>query len=183
MKTAFVALGVTVTQAGKCPFGFTADNALAQTHKPSDITYPNEYFKCRGKAMKKTTNFTFADYRLVANDIIRQYEQHPDTHGDNKNPRGKYAACLVRLVGHDFMDFRKDNHNKGGADGCLDFSDPDNLGLEQCIQNFKIQDVYAKHCTKVSLADFFVIAAEAAMGRSATGYKTATRWDRHTLLG
>jgi catalase (peroxidase I) len=121
-------------------------------------------------------------YEKVANDIIAQYEALPDTVGDNQNPRGKYAACLVRLVGHDFMDFRKDSDYKGGTDGCLDFSDQDNLGLEHCIQNFNLQDVYSKHCQTVSLADFFVIAAEASMGRAATGFDATATWKEDTLL-
>lgn len=106
----------------------------------------------------------------------------PDTAGDNNNPRGKYAACLVRMVGHDFMDYRKDDADMGGADGCIDFSDADNLGLEQCLQNFKLQDVYSKHCETISLADFFILAAEASMGRAATGYDQADPWKEGTLL-
>lgn len=40
------------------------------------------------------------------------------------------AGCLLRYAGHDLMDFRKDDENKGGLDGCLDFSTADNAGLE-----------------------------------------------------
>jgi hypothetical protein len=44
------------------------------------------------------------------------------------------------------------------------------LGLKECIQNFDYNAVYAQHCGKVSLADFFVIAAEVIMGRTAADY-------------
>lgn len=40
------------------------------------------------------------------------------------------AACIIRLSGHDLMDFR--NYSgvvTGGPDGCVNFNDPDNAGL------------------------------------------------------
>jgi len=36
--------------------------------------------------------------------------------------------------------------------------------------------VYKKFCTSVSLADFLVVAAEAVMGRTATGYSSKDRY-------
>ena len=36
---------------------------------------------------------------------------------------------MLRLAGHDFMDFRTDEKKKGGSDGCINFEDPDNKGL------------------------------------------------------
>ena len=43
------------------------------------------------------------------------------------------AACWVRLAGHDFMDFRRGaegmEDSTGGPDGCINFRDPDNMGL------------------------------------------------------
>ena len=56
-----------------------------------------------------------------------------DSVSPNSNTRGNYAGCLVRLVGHDFMDYRINSVNKGGSDGCLNFKDEDNLGLKECI--------------------------------------------------
>ena len=50
------------------------------------------------------------------------------------------------------------------------FSDPDNIGLPECIQNTDILGVYQKYCGQVSLADFLVIASEAVMGRTASSY-------------
>jgi len=44
------------------------------------------------------------------------------------------AACIIRLSGHDIMDFR--NYSgvaTGGADGCINFLDPDNAGLAFCL--------------------------------------------------
>jgi hypothetical protein len=65
----------------------------------------------------------------IAQSIIKQFELLPDVSFDNVNIRGNYAGCLVRLVGHDFMDFRRNDENQGGSDGCVNFLDPDNLGL------------------------------------------------------
>lgn len=67
------------------------------------------------------------------------------------------------------MDFRKGPPNtlgeridEGGSDGCMDLNDGDNAGLEDCAKAFQYTVIYKKWCTKVSLADFLVIAAEAA---------------------
>ena len=102
---------------------------------------------------------------------------------DNSNVRGNYAGCLVRLVGHDFMDYRTNSSNVGGSDGCLNFQDGDNLGLKECIQNFSLNSVYSEHCTKVSMADFFVIAGESVMGRTATDYNSGDKYNTNYLLG
>ena len=48
----------------------------------------------------------------------------------------------------------------------MDFNDPLNRGLPECIAEYKIDKAYEEHCGRVSLADFIVIAAEAAMGRT-----------------
>ena len=174
-KTTF-ALLTTTALAGKCPFGYGGGSkieALAQTETVADITYPQDYFKCSTTAPLTTINFTANDYEDIARSVIQQYEALDPTASDNYNPRGNYAGCLVRLVGHDFMDFRRGTINTGGSDGCLNFQDPDNLGLKECIQNFKFADVYQQHCSKVSLADFFVIAAEAIMGRTTADYNAS----------
>ena len=68
------------------------------------------------------------------------------------------------MAGHDFMDFKE---GTGGADGCVDLTDPDNLGLHECLYEgefgISIADAYEHFCESVSLADFLVIAAEAVM--------------------
>jgi hypothetical protein len=78
----------------------------------------------------------------------------------------------VRLAGHDFLDFRKTSANTttGGADGCVNFADPDNAGLEQCLRNSNLNNVYGSFCDKLSLADFIVLAAESVMIKTATKY-------------
>lgn len=81
------------------------------------------------------------------------------------------AACLLRFAGHDLMDYRKDDKTgPGGSDGCIDMLDGDNAGLQKCMMDAGIPEAYAQHCHYVSLADFTVIAAEAAMGRTSPTY-------------
>merc|ERR1719265_2281359 len=85
-------------------------------------------------------------------------------------PQATWAGCVLRMAGHDFMDYDPAT-GTGGSDGCTDMDDPDNAGLAQCLHEGKfptwhgasINSVYAKHCQTVSLADFLVLAAEGIM--------------------
>lgn len=115
-----------------------------------------------------TTNTTAFDvdlYSTISLEVFGQYESAAD--------KAAYAACLVRLAGHDFMDYRKvDGVTSGGSDGCINFNDADNAGLESCLTATNIQTIYDNHCDVVSLADFIVISSEAAMARTATKFDT-----------
>jgi len=72
------------------------------------------------------------------------------------------------------MDFRrsatKGGASTGGSDGCVNFLDADNSGLGPCLKKTGVEAIFAKHCGKLSMADFMVIAAEAVVIRMATGY-------------
>ena len=58
------------------------------------------------------------------NAVIALYDSKASADGRN------LAACILRLAGHDFMDFRNnDGVTSGGADGCINFNDADNMGL------------------------------------------------------
>jgi len=70
------------------------------------------------------------------------------------------------------MDFESSQGGSGGADGCIDFRDPDNGGLKGCMlstvherdsSDVSLESMWQEFCTEVSVADFFVIAAEALM--------------------
>lgn len=97
--------------------------------------YPADVITC-SKANKtlttNTTTFTVDNYSTIVLEVFDQYESATD--------QAAYAACLVRLAGHDFMDFRMDadGNSTGGADGCVNFDDPDNAGLVSCIQETNI---------------------------------------------
>lgn len=76
---------------------------------------------------------------------------------------------------------RAPDGSNGGSDGCVNFEDPDNKGLAECLAEFQVADAYETHCDTVSLADFIVIAAEAAMGRTATSYNPDAEYSNGTL--
>lgn len=126
--------------------------------------------------MKTSDNFTIQEYEDVAESVNELYELAED--------KTAFAGCLVRLAGHDMMDFRYDFKTKkdgtfsksaikqdGGSDGCINFNDKDNKGLVQCIQKTNLLQAYDEHCGVVSLADFIVIAAEATMARTSNSHK------------
>jgi len=85
------------------------------------------------------------------------------------------GGCILRMAGHDFMDFNGTGDGKGGADACTDMDDPDNAGLPECLfrgefdGRVSLNDAYELFCDKISLADFVVIAAEAVMQDMADG--------------
>jgi len=108
----------------------------------------------------------------VVDAINALYELQSEAVDKNHNPRATFAGCLLRLAGHDFMDYRvaADGTMTGGSDGCLNMDDPDNKGLPECIQNLDIASAYGETCDRVSLADFVVIAAEAVTARASTNY-------------
>ena len=108
----------------------------------------------------------------------------PEMVDDNHNPRAAYAGCIVRLVGHDLMDFRLGGRkgSTGGADACINFNEPLNKGLSKCIAEFDLKRTYGRFCTSVSLADYLVIAAEAVMGRMATDYNADDHFAAGTTL-
>eukprot|EP00448_Togula_jolla_P020876 CAMPEP_0170589000 /NCGR_PEP_ID=MMETSP0224-20130122/11125_1 /TAXON_ID=285029 /ORGANISM="Togula jolla, Strain CCCM 725" /LENGTH=339 /DNA_ID=CAMNT_0010912745 /DNA_START=64 /DNA_END=1079 /DNA_ORIENTATION=+ len=80
-------------------------------------------------------------------------------------PEADFSGCILRMAGHDFMDFR---NGQGGSDACTDMDDADNAGLAECLfegefgeGTVSLNDAYMKFCDRISLADFIVIAAEA----------------------
>jgi len=82
------------------------------------------------------------------------------------------------------MDFNR-NLNSGGADGCIDFTDPDNAGLKGCMlstvterdsSNVSLEGMYQQFCKEVSVADFFVITAEALMTATAPPGSLRNMW-------
>jgi hypothetical protein len=82
------------------------------------------------------------------------------------------------------MDFSVDFMGKlqGGADGCMNFDDPDNNGIISCLTNFGFVNLYNSVCDKISLADFFVMASEAAIARTHDSYNHRDRFKRGNLL-
>lgn len=136
--------------------------------------YPSEVLVCpAGTVEVLATGPTFkkTDYEAVVKEVIALYDALQTV-----PEQTAFAACLLRLAGHDLMDFRratKEEDSTGGSDGCVNFLDPDNAGLGPCLKKSGVEAVYSKYCGKVSLADFIVIAAEAVVTRMSTGYDAA----------
>jgi len=65
------------------------------------------------------------------------YDEIDSTCEGNVCPRADFAGCILRLAGHDLMDFRVQSENTGGSDGCINFGEADNNGLNDCISNGK----------------------------------------------
>lgn len=142
---------------------------------------------CSSNKVLKTQAFTKGEYEKLASEIIAHQKKSADP--------TKFAACLLRLEGHDLMDYRqKEKRNKkgkmmrampkayGGADGCVNFHDGDNAGLPTCLAWTGINSIYGEWCDKISLADFMVLAAEAAISSIATTHNDADPFGDGTLL-
>lgn len=93
-----------------------------------------------------------------------------------------FAGCLVRLAGHDFMDYRNNSGTvSGGSDGCVNFEDPDNKGLVECLTASGVASAYNDYCDHLSLADFIVVASEAVIIRTHSGYSATNTFGDRTV--
>merc|ERR1719203_1938664 len=103
-------------------------------------------------------------YEDISNSVRGLLRSLPDTCNEHDCPRADWAGCVLRMTGHDFMDF---DGFRGGSDACTDMEDPDNSGLLECLATgefgISLQDSYSQFRHSVSLADFLVIAAEAVI--------------------
>jgi len=140
-----------------------------------DAQFPEGMFTCAAgqRAGKTKCDADLDDLYDRIVDHVGEFYDRLNAQCTNTNcPRGDLAGCVVRLVGHDFMDFNPKSSGTG-ADACIDFEDPDNKGLKSCLLDDNtpegvpaVQGMWQKFCTEVSLADFFVITAEALIGKT-----------------
>lgn len=90
-------------------------------------------FSCPKKLVNTTgSNFYQTDYISITKQVIAVYEKLSSVITPTSNPRASFAGCLIRAAGHDFMDFRinSDGSTSGGMDGCINFFDCDNGGIQ-----------------------------------------------------
>jgi len=45
-------------------------------------------------------------YEGIFGDIVKKFDGLSTTQAANTNERGSFVGCLLRLAGHDFMDYR-----------------------------------------------------------------------------
>eukprot|EP00933_Yihiella_yeosuensis_P008163 TRINITY_DN1134_c0_g1_i2.p1 TRINITY_DN1134_c0_g1~~TRINITY_DN1134_c0_g1_i2.p1 ORF type:complete len:622 (+),score=119.92 TRINITY_DN1134_c0_g1_i2:81-1946(+) len=144
-------------------------------HREHVAATPHELMTCPGTPVMTTTCMTVADYDAVTNSVRGLLESLPETCTASVCPQADWAGCVLRMAGHDFMDFVD---GQGGSDGCTDMADPDNAGLDACLRTgehgLSLTQVYQTYCTTVSLADFLVIAAEAVMASTRARHVAAT---------
>jgi len=151
------ALGLNLPLRGNLlPFRLDEEQREART--------PHQIMACNGSVLR-TEHMTFADYDSITQAIHDDLAALPTTCNVTYCPQADITGCVLRVTGHDFMDYNPEL-DKGGADGCLNMDDANNKGLLACLagdNNFTLHKHYNRICTKVSLADFFVIAGEAVM--------------------
>ncbi|CAE7355462.1 unnamed protein product, partial [Symbiodinium necroappetens] len=135
---------------------------------------PSELMPCLGGAVLTTACMTAAQYDDVVSAVRGHLESLPAICTATDCPQADWAGCVLRMAGHDFMDFA---NGQGGADACTDMTDADNGGLPACLANgehgISLREVYQDFCTSVSLADFLVIAAEAVIMSTRARHETA----------
>eukprot|EP00448_Togula_jolla_P006443 CAMPEP_0170599488 /NCGR_PEP_ID=MMETSP0224-20130122/16823_1 /TAXON_ID=285029 /ORGANISM="Togula jolla, Strain CCCM 725" /LENGTH=560 /DNA_ID=CAMNT_0010924141 /DNA_START=70 /DNA_END=1752 /DNA_ORIENTATION=+ len=127
---------------------------------------PYELMPCTG-SVNTTVDLTEGDYDAIVDSIKDALNNLDPVCTVDACPQADVSGCILRMAGHDFMDFNAET-KLGGSDGCTDMKEGDNAGLDVCLvagteHGFELYSFYQKFCTKVSLADFIVIAAEAAM--------------------
>mmetsp|Transcript_56210 Transcript_56210/g.100154 ORF Transcript_56210/g.100154 Transcript_56210/m.100154 type:complete len:699 (-) Transcript_56210:343-2439(-) len=133
-------------------------------HMAKSNSTPHALLECPNGAILQTLCMTSEQYDSVAQSVRSLLESLPETCTPSDCPQADFSGCILRMAGHDFMDFAA---GQGGSDACTDMLDPDNAGLEACLHSgefgLSLNQVYQEYCSSVSLADFIVIAAEAVM--------------------
>jgi len=142
----------------------------AKSNATDEFVTPQDLMNCPGEIAYTTQCMTTSTYDLILDRIRTVMDDELDAAcGAEHCEQADWAGCVLRMAGHDFMDYKD---GQGGADACTDMSDPDNGGLAACLSQgefgFSLNSIYPEFCETVSLADFVVIAAQAVMSHSAT---------------
>ena len=101
----------------KCP-------ALTKVTEPSSSMpeYPHGLMteNCPD-AVLTTQCMTNATYLSIVKSITDMHSKLSDTCTASDCQKADWAGCVLRMAGHDFMDFDAQT-NEGGADGCTDLN-------------------------------------------------------------
>merc|ERR1719217_994722 len=87
--------------------------------------------QCPTGAVNATRCMTNAQYDQIMLRVSEIMSNLDSTCNADLCPQADWAGCVLRMAGHDFMDFQWGQG--GGSDGCIDFNDPDNAGLQPCL--------------------------------------------------
>jgi len=134
-----------------------------------NIEFPTDLFICPNKDVRTArtiSNFSEDDYAEITYKVLEMYDIISQNSTDLV-ASARFSGCIIRAAGHDLMDYTVNYYGQevGGSDGCMNFNDPDNDGLINCLIYNRFVEIYAQVCHLVSLADFFVVASEATMIR------------------
>lgn len=127
--------GAAVETKAKCPFGYGASNLAEVTE---EVEYLSDLFK-KSKKVTMSKNIS-SNYDNVFADVVALFDELSTDVSAQDNPRGSFVGCLVRVAGHDFMDYRIGEN--GGSDGCVNLQEPDNKGIQSCLTRFGIIGLY-----------------------------------------
>jgi len=193
--------GVTCSRRGSggefpksnCPKG-TPSKSVSSAKYPHDIMTRSS--KCT-RPVIQTTCMTHGQYDDITRSVRTALRNVDDRCTAKSCPQADWAGCVLRMAGHDFMDYVPGrDEGQSGSNACTDMSHPDNTGLLPCLSTGEhgqsLKSIYEKFCTSVSLADFIVVAAEAVMTETRehvlrddpeaapTDFKTHFRFGRKT---
>ena len=91
--------------------------------------FPADVLTCDTGAVLTTTQIDENLYDEAAGAVLDVFNQHSSTCSADTCPRADFVGCVVRLAGHDLMDFRihdpaayvqDGSGTSGGSDGCID---------------------------------------------------------------
>jgi len=149
------------------PDSETTAGSVSVSQAPGSIQWPQGIMQCPTTEVETTPSLTCTQYDAMVSTIRNMYNQLGTACTATDCPQADWAGCVLRVAGHDLMDYA---NGQGGSDGCLDLHDADNAGLPECLHSghhgFSIYDAYKTHCSEISLADFIVLAAEAVIAFS-----------------
>jgi len=151
--------------------GYMYTDVLGGESGDPGIPYPFEVIKCKGgDSVLTTASMTLADYAKILNQYSEIFNGMDQACEGMTCPVAQVSGCILRMGGHDFMDYHT---GIGGSDGCIDFHDHDNKGLDTCLLQGDVAEkiygrngIYQQWCKQISLADWWVISAEAAMNHT-----------------
>mmetsp|Transcript_11814 Transcript_11814/g.27533 ORF Transcript_11814/g.27533 Transcript_11814/m.27533 type:complete len:741 (+) Transcript_11814:74-2296(+) len=155
---------------------------LAQGRRGDRTGFPP--LQCPGTPVTMTASLGCREFQLAWDRVGKEYDSIETACNDRRCRRADFAGCILRMAGHDFMDYWNDTI--GGSDGCIDLYDPDNIGLEDCLHEddpefpgFSLARSWLTKtpghprdpapCEYMSWADFLVLAGEVVMEKTRKG--------------
>lgn len=187
MKFYSVALALIINQTysafGACPYAHLFGSTADEIENPHEDERTNDKIDINEKrkevfneARKLQTNcggdflFTQDLYDQIIDDVHDIATNYSAGNGD----LGRFYGGMLRLAAHDFMDFDRNAQPEfmGGSDGCINFQEEDNIGLEATwvpegapLEKPPLQLLYEEEyeVLGMSRADFWVAAANAVV--------------------